>query len=606
MALAPRDNSLWWQKQSLRTRIAVFIAVVICAVTIILGGLIGQSSLTQLRARIGQSLATDASRIAERLDSELTARSRELELLAALDPMLARTIAPNPAAAVLSPASAGGADAGLPAAGAAGGNAGAGARPDLAHIQSLLDRLKRSSPAYSGIVITDAAGHLLAATDNSDLSARNAAARVTDARPAPGAPGGTATGGAPMQPGVIELSHEIRAPDGTAVATVTAQIGWQWAAALAARTLTPDEEGVVRREAFLVDSRDRVVIGPGGTVGTVLTLPVISRARAGFYDWTVEDWPDGRYLTGAAVAASDGISPGPGAQDMHWTVLVREKLAAAFRPAYALRNTTLTLGATLAAAFALLGWLLAGWVTAPLKLIAVAAERLRQGDDVELPRIRGPAEIDSLSRSLRALVATLTRNQVALDEMQELALRDPLTGLLNRNGLRLHLQHAVVAAQAEGTGLLLFVCDLDGFKAVNDKLGHAAGDMLLCQIARRVSAAMRQGDAVARLGGDEFVLALRAPEGYADTGAREVAHRVLAAIKLPFDLDGHMAHVGCSLGGAAWPDHAEMGQPETSSRLTMDPMKLDGVFEKADAALYAVKRSGKGRVLMHGEALSVA
>jgi diguanylate cyclase (GGDEF)-like protein len=194
---------------------------------------------------------------------------------------------------------------------------------------------------------------------------------------------------------------------------------------------------------------------------------------------------------------------------------------------------------------------------------------------------------------------------VALDEMQELALRDPLTGLLNRNGLRLHLQNAMLSARAEGSGLLVFVCDLDGFKAVNDKLGHAAGDQLLMLVARRLSAAMRSGDAVARLGGDEFVLALRAPDGVSDAAARALAERVLLAISAPYDLAGSVAHVGGSLGGAAWPEQAE-ARNDAAGRYPSDPMKLDGVFEKADAALYMVKRSGKGRVLMHGEALSVA
>jgi len=153
---------------------------------------------------------------------------------------------------------------------------------------------------------------------------------------------------------------------------------------------------------------------------------------------------------------------------------------------------------------------------------------------------------------------------------------------------------------------MLFVCDLDGFKAVNDKLGHAAGDLLLKMVAQRLSAAMRSGDAVARLGGDEFVLALRAPGGFADPGARDLAHRALAAIKAPYDLAGSPAIVGGSFGGAAWPDHAEGAPAATGVRVVSDPIKLDGVFEKADAALYAVKRSGKGRVLVHGEALSVA
>jgi diguanylate cyclase (GGDEF)-like protein len=566
---ARRDRPSRWQQLSLRTRIAAFIAVVVCTVTLILGGLIGQSSLIQLRGTIGASVAMAAARIAERLNAEMSARSRELRLLATLDP-LGRNAAPaapaTPAASDAANAAATQATADQPATAAAAQHA---AADRAARVKTLLDDLVRTTRSYQSIAITDVEGHVLATSDGD-------------------AADGTMSAGTPA----LELSSPIQSADGTVLGKVVGRIRWNWAREVANGTLMASGERDDRREAFLVNGRGRIVIGPPGSVGQTLSVPVIARTGAGFVDSVVEAWPDGQeYLTGTAVAASD--APGSGAPN-RWTVLVRERLEDAYAPAYALRNKILALGITLAATFALMGWIVAGWVTAPLKEIAVAAERLRQGDDVELPRIGGPPEIHSLSRSLRALVATLTRNQVALDEMQELALRDPLTGLLNRNGLRLHLQNAMLSARAEGSGLL-----------VNDKLGHAAGDQLLMLVARRLSAAMRSGDAVARLGGDEFVLALRAPDGVSDAAARALAERVLLAISAPYDLAGSVAHVGGSLGGAAWPEQAE-ARNDAAGRYPSDPMKLDGVFEKADAALYMVKRSGKGRVLMHGEALSVA
>jgi diguanylate cyclase (GGDEF)-like protein len=584
MALATQTSS-WWRRQSLRSRIAVCLALVIFAVTVILGGLIGNSSISQLRDRIGQSLATDASRIAERLNSEMAARARELDLLAALGPLgdtaslrpppVARPPLPNP--------------------------------PALERVTALLDSLKRSSPAYVWIALTDPQGRVLAATDpasvGADVSTRASFREGLRGR-ANREPVGATTarnGPAPSEETrVMELAHPIRGADGSVLAMVVAQIGWKWATNLATGALTPDEEGVVRRELYLISNQDTVLIGPPGTFGEKLAPPSVARARAGFYGWTLETWPDGKtYLTGAAFAAGEGQYPGPGSQEMRWTVLVREEMATAFAPAYQLRDTILILGGGLGLAFAVVGWMLAGWITSPLKQIANAAERLRQGDDVELPRIHGPAEIDSLSTSLRALVATLTRKQVALDEMEELALHDPLTGLLNRNGLRKHLQREMLAARAAGTSLLVLICDLDGFKGVNDRLGHAVGDQLLGQVATRLATAVRPGDVVARLGGDEFMLSLRAQDGAADPAAREVARRALMAVKAPYSLSGHPVQIGCSLGGAAWPEQAEEGG-------AIDSMGLDGIMEKADAALYLVKRGGKGRLMIHGESLSLA
>ena len=390
----------------------------------------------------------------------------------------------------------------------------------------------------------------------------------------------------PVAPGqdlwVMDLARPIQADDGTVTAMVAAQISWSWVRELERSVLSADDTGTVRRETYLVSTRDEVLLGPPGTMGSKLNLPAVERARAGFEGWTVETWPNGQpFLTGAAFASGEGPYPGPGSQEMRWTVLVREKLDTAFAPAYQLRDRIVIAGAVLALLFAAAGWLLAAWITAPMVRIAVAAERLRQGDDVELPRLRGAAEIVSLSASLRALVATLTKKQMALDDLEEIAQRDPLTGLLNRSGLRHYLHRAADQARVSGISLLVFMGDLDGFKAVNDTLGHAAGDVLLCEMARRMSSGVRPHDAVARLGGDEFVLVLEAPAGALDEVALSMARRILEVAQLPVQIDGRPVKIGCSFGAAAWPE---------------DGQALEDVMEKADAALYRAKRAGKGRL----------
>jgi diguanylate cyclase (GGDEF)-like protein len=183
--------------------------------------------------------------------------------------------------------------------------------------------------------------------------------------------------------------------------------------------------------------------------------------------------------------------------------------------------------------------------------------------------------------------------------MEELALRDPLTGLLNRHGLRIVMEQLLTRAQAERASVMIFVGDLDGFKAVNDTLGHASGDQLLCQVAKRLAHAVRTDDVVARLGGDEFVLALLAPLGADDADARAVAQRAQAAIAAPYTIDGTRVRVGCSLGGACWPD--DVGHHDSE---TLQTTEFDEVLERADAALYRVKRSEKGRIEFHPRPLT--
>ena len=578
MARSLSRQLVWFTHRSLRERIGLGLALLVFVVAGLLGGLVGTVSEVQARGRIGQSLAIDAQRLADRLTTELAARTRELTLLASID-----SVRDLPAFAAHS-ALPGGAPPFVPA---------------LERTQNLLDGLRRGMPGYTWIAIANPAGRVLAATDpasnGSDISTRSPTRDGIR-----GAGVGTLRDQVEDQR-VMDLVQPIRDPDGTVVGLIAAQLAWNWVRTIERAVITADSDGAIRRETFLINSQDAVVFGPPGTVGLTVAVPAAARARAGFYGWTVEHWPTAfddpsdDFLTGAAFAAGDGSPFGLGSQPMRWSVLVREAQQVAFAPATALRNTIWLAGFGVALVFAVAGWMLGGMVTAPLARIAIAAERLRQGDDVEIPRIRGPAELESLSASLRALVATLTRKQLALDDMEELALRDPLTGLLNRHGLRLKLEEAVAQAHTQQTSLMLFVADLDGFKAINDSLGHAAGDKLLCHVASRLTQALRAGDLVARIGGDEFVLALQAPGGVEDRTAMAVAARAQQAIQAPFSVGGRSVQVGCSLGGACWPEHAGSGG-ETVSIST----EIDAVIAHADSELYAVKRSGKGRVRFYG------
>lgn len=546
---------------NLRARVAILFAALVLLLAAILSMLIGQSSVDQARARIGQSLATDAARIADRLNKEMASRSRELALLAAMDPLRNQ------------------------------GDAGA--------MQSLLDTLRRNQGDYFWLVITDVHGRVVTATDGSllgnDLSTRadiqsllrNRPSRLDDAAMRT-TRAGTAEALRPEEPRMMTISRPIRAPDGTAVGLIVAQLSWDWAREVSRTLLTPDADGVMSRQAFVVSNTDMVLVGPPHSVGTRLSLPAVNRARAGIFGWSVDAWPDDSepYLIGAAFAAGEGQFPGPGTVPMGWTVLVRETQAAAFAPAEMLRETIFISGLALSLAVAALGWLLVGYIMRPLRQITVAADRLRCGETIDLPQIRGAPEIETLSASLRALVATLTSKQIELDELETTSQLDPLTGLMNRAGLHMWLQASVVRARHERLGLLVLVGDLDGFKQVNDTFGHAAGDTLLQDVAARLKASVRSGDAVARLGGDEFVLVLNAPLGHADHAAIETAYRVWSRVMEPYTVGNTTIMVGLSLGAASWPE---------------DGLLPEAVVNKADAALYGAKRAGKAQIMFHRE-----
>ena len=160
-------------------------------------------------------------------------------------------------------------------------------------------------------------------------------------------------------------------------------------------------------------------------------------------------------------------------------------------------------------------------------------------------------------------------------ELRRLALLDPLTGLPNRVLFADRLAHAL-GARRRGEPVAVLFIDLDRFKSVNDNLGHAAGDRLLCAVGERLSGALRAGDTVARFGGDEFVALL---EGLREASeASDVARRLLSAIRAPYAIEGQEIEIGASIGVAVgWPGRT----------------RSEDLLRHADLALYRAKDSGR-------------
>ncbi len=172
----------------------------------------------------------------------------------------------------------------------------------------------------------------------------------------------------------------------------------------------------------------------------------------------------------------------------------------------------------------------------------------------------------------------ITERKAAEEEIKRLAFFDPLTGLPNRRKLLDRLQYAITLNHRANSKFAIFMMDLDKFKAVNDSLGHAAGDELLKQVAVRITEHLRDSDMVARLGGDEFVLVLenlKIPEA-----AEIIALKMIADLTVPFQLsDTDCVQIGASIGISIYPQHGST--PEI-------------LMDHADTALYQAKSNGRG------------
>lgn len=162
------------------------------------------------------------------------------------------------------------------------------------------------------------------------------------------------------------------------------------------------------------------------------------------------------------------------------------------------------------------------------------------------------------------------------ERIRHLALHDPLTDLPNRALLLERVGQLIGITEREPRSIALMFLDLDGFKAINDGLGHEAGDQMLRAVAKKLTGLMRQSDTVARLGGDEFVILLDNP-----ANRNEIAHiaeRVITAINEPLPLNGNFSKVGVSIGIAIYP---------------ADGANAELLMQSADKAMYAAKQAGK-------------
>jgi diguanylate cyclase (GGDEF)-like protein/PAS domain S-box-containing protein len=191
--------------------------------------------------------------------------------------------------------------------------------------------------------------------------------------------------------------------------------------------------------------------------------------------------------------------------------------------------------------------------------------------------------------SVNGIVANLsdvTDRRLSAERLAHHAYHDVLTGLPNRAAFLGRLERVVQRAATDGTELAVLFLDLDGFKVVNDTLGHESGDRLLAQVAHRLTPAVRPGDVFARLGGDEFTILL---DGVDDPAVpARVAQRLIRSLEAAFDVDGHEVYLSCSIGIA-------LGQGRNST---------EELLRQADLAMYRAKDRGRCRYEVFDETLA--
>jgi diguanylate cyclase (GGDEF)-like protein len=251
------------------------------------------------------------------------------------------------------------------------------------------------------------------------------------------------------------------------------------------------------------------------------------------------------------------------------------------------------------AAFVLACWLsirIRLRLTRPLGAITRALSRLASGDrDVQIPEVDRDDEIGAMAKAFDifranalALEEAHVATRIAQEHAQALARHDALTGLPNRRLFSAELESAWHRSRNGEASYVILMIDLDRFKPVNDLLGHAVGDLVLCEVARRIKNLVRTNDTVARLGGDEFAIITEVDSrGYSE-GAIRLANSVLSAIQEPMLVGDNRIEIGASIGVAS---------------CTTDGDEPDHLLRAADIAMYRAKRDGRGKFCFYEQSM---
>lgn len=381
----------------------------------------------------------------------------------------------------------------------------------------------------------------------------------------------------------VKFAFPMLDSDGRTIGVLVASVHWREIEEIrTAMQRAGDEIVIVTRSGeVLFGSKDVRVRYPSDRIEAL---------RAKKHGVFVDETASGHTLSG--YAAMDGHREFPG---MGWGVIARRNTDVAFAATHQMFWTIVGIGTVVAILGIFLSGIIANRVSRPIYQLAKAADRIgRENEATSLPRLRGSAEVIHLSASLRSLllrigfVERLTQAAEAkaaeeakkfesdLASLRRLAETDPLTNLLNRRAFVESAADAMRYYQRYARPIAMLVIDIDHFKLVNDKHGHAAGDAVIRRVGELVAQTLRETDKVARFGGEEFVVLLREVNEHE---AHELAERIrliIAEAHTPFD--GKDIAITISIGCAA---------------ITAHDRDIEELIERADRALYAAKAAGR-------------
>jgi diguanylate cyclase (GGDEF)-like protein len=312
-------------------------------------------------------------------------------------------------------------------------------------------------------------------------------------------------------------------------------------------------------------------------------LEAVFSSKSGVFEATrIVDSVDRMYVHDAVTANPDGTIP--------VRVLVSLPLSVIFADANRVLVRNLV-GIAIATLLSLLG----AWygtelfVLRNIRALLYAAERVRKGDLGARTRIgQGKDELGHVGQAFDEMAETLQQRDVALrkavQDLQEQAVTDPLTGLYNRRYLREALSRELMRAKRKNSPLAVVMVDADHFKRINDTLGHEAGDMVLKELGALFKRSIRGSDIACRYGGEEFALLL--PDASLDGAERKAEDIRMAVKRLDIRVqDKPVGALSASFGVALFPQHAD---------------EADALLTKADEALYQAKGAGRDRVMVSG------
>ena len=384
----------------------------------------------------------------------------------------------------------------------------------------------------------------------------------------------------------VDFAAPIRR-DGQLIGVLGMHGSWEWTRSVV-ESLFPDDALARRLEVFVLDAKDHVIYASDAGFDRSADLGVQPSTTGGSGVKFARESTGGEFLMAtASVGATDGKI------DLGWTVVAREPADVARAAARDGVRKALMLGLLCAGLAFVLGWLLAQRLTRPLRQIASVARDIGAGRlDTGIPTNAGSSEVKQLSLALAGMTAKLVSANAELEqrvkertaaletanaELDRQARFDALTGLLNRHGMEERLQQVLAVSNPDTAPLGIVMIDIDHFKSVNDRFGHATGDLVLKAVAGLMKARLRKSDIAARLGGEEFVLML---PGANAAEAMQAATELVRLVGDAFiDPVGHIT-ISCGV-----------------SQMLRDEESVASALRRADKALYAAKSLGRNRAV---------